>query len=185
MNENAAERVLRRIEGSAGRGWLPIVGRRRGEILVEQIRLHRPKRVLEVGTYVGYSTILMARELPAGAEVIGIEIDGDEAEEARANIAAAELEADVTVVTGDALEVIPGLEGEFDMVFLDADKWEYLSYLRLLEERLHPGSVLIADNARSSSRAMGDYLEHVRGSGLYASEFRRGGWDGVEISVKL
>ncbi|TRO46551.1 methyltransferase domain-containing protein [Candidatus Bathyarchaeota archaeon] len=185
MDEGAAERVLKRIESSSGRGWLPIVGRRRGEILVEQIRLHRPMRVLEVGSYVGYSTILMARELPAGAEVIGIEVDGDEAEEARANIASAELEADVTVVTGDALEVIPGLEGEFDMVFLDADKWEYLSYLRLLEDKLHPSSVVIADNARSSSRAMADYLEHVRGSGLYASEFRRGGWDGVEISVRL
>ena len=59
----------------------------------------------------------MAKELPAGTEVIGIEIDEDEAEQARANIEAAELEADVTVETGDTLEIIPRLEGEFDMAF--------------------------------------------------------------------
>ena len=185
MDSSKAERVLREIENSSGRRWLPIIGRRRGQILVEQIRLHRPMRILEVGTFVGYSTILMAKELPVGAEVIGIEIDEDEAEQARANIEAAELEADVTVETGDALEIIPRLEGEFDMVFLDADKWEYYNYLRLVEDRLHPGSVIVADNARSSSRAMADYLEHVRNSGLYSSEFIQGGWDGLEISVKL
>lgn len=129
MDASKAERVLREIEGSSGGRWIPIIGRRRGQILVEHIRLHRPRRILEVGTFVGYSTILMAKELPAGTEVIGIEIDEDEAEQARANIEAAELEADVTVETGDALEIIPGLEGEFDMVFLDADKWEYYNYL--------------------------------------------------------
>ena len=185
MDGSKVERVLREIEGSSGGRRLPIVGRRRGQILVEQIRLHRPMRILEVGTFVGYSTILMAKELPAGVEVIGIEIDEDEAEQARANIERAELAATVTVETGDALEIIPRLEGEFDMVFLDAAKWEYYSYLQLLEDRLHAGSVLIADNARSSSRAMRDYLEHVRNSGLYASEFVQGGWDGLEISVKL
>lgn len=58
-------------------------------------------------------------------------------------------------------------------------------YLRLLEDKLHVGSVIVADNAKSSSHAMGDYPEHVRNSGLYASEFITGGWDGVEISVKL
>lgn len=78
MDASKAERVLREIESSSGRRWLPIIGRRRGQILVEQIRLHRPMRILEVGTFVGYSTILMAKELPAGAEVIGIEIDEDE-----------------------------------------------------------------------------------------------------------
>jgi len=185
MDASKAERVLREIESSSGGRWLPIIGRRRGQILVEQICLHRPRRILEVGTFVGYSTILMAKELPEGAEVIGIEIDEDEAEQARANIEAAELEANVTVLTGDALEIIPRLEGEFDMVFLDADKWEYFNYLKLVEDKLHAGSVIIADNAGSSSRAMRDYLDHVRDSGLYTSEFVPGGWDGVEISVKL
>ncbi len=54
-----------------------------------------------------------------------------------------------------------------------------------MEDSLHAGSVIVADNAGSSSCAMGDYLEHVRDSGLYTSEFIPGGWDGVEISVKL
>jgi len=54
-----------------------------------------------------------------------------------------------------------------------------------VEDSLHAGSVIVADNAGSSSRAMRDYLDHVRNSGLYTSEFIQGGWDGVEISVKL
>jgi len=56
MDASKAERVLREIESSSGGRWLPIIGRRRGQILVEQIRLHRPRRILEVGTFVGYST---------------------------------------------------------------------------------------------------------------------------------
>ncbi len=59
------------------------------------------------------------------------------------------------------------------------------NYLRLVEDKLHAGSVIVADNAGSSSRAKRDYLEHVRDSGLYTSEFIPGGWEGVEISVKL
>ena len=55
----------------------------------------------------------------------------------------------------------------------------------LVEDKLNTGSVMVADNARSSSRAMEDYLEHVRDSELYSSEFIQGGWDGVEISVRL
>ena len=54
-----------------------------------------------------------------------------------------------------------------------------------MEDKLHTRSVIVADNAGSSSHAMRDYLEHVRNSGLYTSEFVPGGWDGVEISVKL
>ena len=54
-----------------------------------------------------------------------------------------------------------------------------------MEDKLHTGSVIVADNAGSSSRAMGNYLDHVRDSGLYTSEFVPEGWDGVEISVKL
>lgn len=71
------------------------------------------------------------------------------------------------------------------MVFLDADKWEYINYLRLVEGKLHSGSVVVADNARSFSRSMRDYLDHVRDSGLYESRFHPGRWDGVEVSVKL
>lgn len=180
----SAERVLRRIEGSTRWRYLPIVGRDRGRILVEPVRRHRPRRVLEVGTFVGYSAILMGRELGRGSEIITIEIVEEKAERARENIRDAGLEPRVEVLAGDALELIPLLDGEFDMVFLDADKGEYFEYLSLVEGMLRKGSVVVADNVRSSSYSMRGYLDYVRNSGLYESRFIRAGWDGMEVSVR-
>ena len=151
---------------------------------MEVVRSHSPKRVLEVGTLVGYSTILMAKELDEGSEITTIEIDEDEAETAQENIKRAQVRPRVDILVGDAIELLPSLNGLFDLVFLDADKREYMRYLELVESKLSSGSVVVADNVGSSSRSMGDYLDHVRNSGLYESRFVKGGWDGLEISVK-
>jgi len=180
----AAEETLRRIEQSAGKRYLPIIGPEKGRLLGDIIAKHKPRRVLEVGTLVGYSTIQMGKTLGGDAEIVTIEVDRDEAEAARENIRASEIRPKVTVVNGDALDVIPSLAGTFDLVFLDAEKRQYLAYLRLVEDRLGEGSVVVADNAGFSSRAMRDYLEYVRGSGRYSSEYVSVGWDGVEVSVK-
>ncbi|MFH2109825.1 MAG: O-methyltransferase [Candidatus Bathyarchaeota archaeon] len=180
----ATEDTLRRIEQSAGRRYLPIIGREKGRLLGEIVVKHKPRRVLEVGTLVGYSTIQMGKTMGGDAEIVTIEVDRDEAEAARENIRASGIKPRVTVITGDALDVIPKLEGTFDLVFLDAAKHQYLAYLRLVEDRLGAGAVVVADNAGISSRAMREYLEYVRGSGRYSSEYIPVGWDGVEVSVK-
>jgi len=185
MDSESAERVLRRIEKASRSRYLPIIGPDRGRILVDLVRKFKPRRILEVGTFVGYSTILMGRELQAGSEIITIEIDEDEAELAKKNIREAELNPRVEVLTGDAMEIIPTIEGEFDMAFLDADKGEYFDYLRLIEGKLHRGSLVVADNVGSYSHSVKAYLEHVRRSGLYDSQFIQGDWDGVEVSIKL
>jgi predicted O-methyltransferase YrrM len=185
MRSGLAEQVLRRIENSCRRWYLPIVGPERGRILADMVRRHRPKRILEVGTFIGYSAILMARELEEGSTITSIEIDPEEAEEAKANIRAAGLDERVKVFVGDALDVIPKIEGRFDMVFLDAEKSKYLNYLKLVEDRLPRGSVIVADNARSLAHSMRDYLEYVRNSGKYDSTLMHGGWDGLEVSIKL
>jgi predicted O-methyltransferase YrrM len=185
MRSGSAEQVLRRIENSRRRWYLPIVGPERGRILADLVRRHRPKRILEVGTFIGYSAILMARELEEGSTITSIEIDPEEAEEARENIRVAGFDERVEVHVGDALDVIPRIEGGFDMVFLDAKKSQYLNYLKLVEDRLPRGSVVVADNARSLAHSMRDYLEYVRNSGRYDSTFMRGEWDGLEVSTKL
>jgi predicted O-methyltransferase YrrM len=185
MEKSKTDEVLKEIEGSAYRRYLPIIGPRRGRVLIEAVRKHKPKRILEVGTLVGYSSILMGRELDEGAEIITIEYDRDEAEQARANIARAELPCKIEVLVGDALEVIPTLEGSFDMVFLDAAKHQYLGYLQLVENRLRSGGVVVADNVGFMSSSMRGYLDYVRDSGKYESEFHRSNGDGIEISVKL
>jgi len=185
MTTDKAEAVLQRIEGSGYRWNLPIVGRRKGRILRDVVREHQPKRVLEVGTLVGYSAITMSMEMDEGSEIVTIEYDEDEAQEARENIAEAELRVSIEVIVGDALEIIPELEGVFDMVFLDAAKHQYLEYLMLAEGMLREGGVVVADNVGYMSRSMRGYLERVRNSGEYRSRFVRSNGDGLEISVKV
>ncbi|MBX5328504.1 MAG: O-methyltransferase [Candidatus Bathyarchaeota archaeon] len=185
-----AEKVLREIEGVARRRrFLPIVGPNRGQILVKVVREIKPKRVLEIGTLIGYSAILMGKELGSDAHLITIEIDANNAEIAKENIRKAEIPPTVEVLVGDAIEIIPTLEGMFDLVFIDADKAQYLDYLRLVEEKLHKGSVIVADNVEHAP----SYLDYVKSSGKYSSRFESIGpaavghhrEDGLEISVKL
>lgn len=110
------------------------------------------------------------------------------AAEARENIREAEVKPRIEVITGDALDVIPRLKGEFDMVFLDAAKYEHLDYrlLRLAELKIRLEELIVAaDNAGVFAGAMKDYLDYVRNSGEYRSRFVAKGRDGVEISIKL
>jgi predicted O-methyltransferase YrrM len=180
-----ADKVLNEIEKMAEKRFLPIVGPEKGRVLVKVIHEIRPRRVLEVGTLIGYSAIMMAKELENDARLVTIEIHANEAQAARENIKRAEVRPTVDVVVGDAIEVIPKLRGKFDMVFIDADKTEYLEYLRLVEGKLHRGSVVVADNAGAFADQMKDYLDYVRSSGKYRSEYVSFGDDGVEVSVKL
>jgi len=89
------------------------------------------------------------------------------------------------VLVGDAIEVLPKLEGKFDLVFIDADKRKYLNYLRLVENKLPKESVIVADNAGIFANQMKDYLDYVRSSGKYRSRYVPVAEDGLEISVKL
>jgi predicted O-methyltransferase YrrM len=119
---DAADKVLKEIETKTKKKFLPIVGPHRGQVLVETIRKNKPKRVLEIGTLIGYSAILMAKELESNAHLITIGINPNETERARENITKAKITTTIDVITGDAKEVIPKLSGKFDMVFIDAEK---------------------------------------------------------------
>ena len=179
-----AEAVLRDIESQAGQGRWLMVGAERGAVLEEMVRKHQPKRVVEVGACVGYSAILMARHLPPGGRIQTIEIDPEAAQLARDNLARAGLADRVEVIVGDALKVIPTLSGTVDMVFIDAKKEDYLNYLKLLEDKLHAGSVVVADNVKIFAVALKHYLDYVRTSGKYDSELFDFPVDAVEVSIR-
>lgn len=168
----------------AGKSFLPIIGPNKGQVLVDVVREIKPKRVLEVGTLIGYSAILVGKELEKDTEIITIEIHAEEAKRAEENIKRARILPSVKVIVGDALEVIPRLNGLFDLVFIDAEKSEYMDYLRLVEGKLHRGSVIVADNAGIFADQMRDYLDYVRSSGKYRSRYVPVRDDGLEISVK-
>jgi len=180
-----ANRILREIETISQESFLPIVGPHKGRVLVEVIRRIKPKRILEVGTLVGYSAILMGRELTSEAKLTTIEIDANEAEIARENIRNAQILPAVDVIVGDAIKVLPRLNGKFDLVFIDAGKTEYLDYICLVEDKLQQGSVIVADNAGIFADEMKDYLDYVRSSSRYRSRYIPFGDDGLEVTVRM
>jgi len=127
-------------------------------------------------------------------KVVTIEIDRSIADIARKNVAAAGLSEKINVIVGDALEVIPKLDWKFDLLFLDAAKSEYLTYLKLAEDKvLKRGAVIVADNVEVSKNEMLDYLKYVRSSGgIYKSEtiettleFTPNVRDAIEVSIKV
>jgi caffeoyl-CoA O-methyltransferase len=177
--------VLRGIEELSKREYLPIIGPAKGKHLVDTVGRFSVKNVLEVGTLVGYSAILIASNLPQDGRVVSIEMEPKVARLAQKNIRRAGLADKIELHIGDALAVIPRVNGKFDMVFLDASKDEYLKYLRLSEKKLERGGVVLADNVKTPAREMRDYLDYVRNSGRYRSEYIDVGFDGVEISTKL
>lgn len=177
-----AEAVLRRIEGLPDR---PIIGPVKGRHLVEALKRFDVKSVLEVGTLIGYSAILLASNLPRDGRVVTIEVDPESARSAKANIREAGLADMVEVHIGDALSVLPTIDSTFDMVFLDAAKDQYLEYLKLSEDKLRTGGVVFADNVKMYAHEMRDYLDYVRNSGRYESEYIDVTTDGVEVSTRL
>lgn len=125
-----------------------------GRLLQILVQLVGGGRVLEIGTLAGYSAILMAR---AGAQVITLEADAEHARVATENIAAAGLAEAVDVRVGPALEVLPELDGPFDLVFIDADKPNTPAYFEWAVERLRPGALIVADNVvRGGDLVSGD-----------------------------
>jgi len=121
-----------------------------GKLLYFLAILSRASRILEIGTLAGYSTIWLARALPASGRLISIESNPDHAAIARKSIARAGLSSLVDIVDGNALQVLPELHQHmphsFDVVFIDADKASLAEYFRWALNLAHGGSLIIADN---------------------------------------
>ena len=141
------------------------VGPSDGRLLHLLLRLANAKKVVEVGTLVGYSAIHMARALPPDGHLWSIEFEPKHAEVATANIAAAGLAGTISVHVGAGREVLPSLEphGPFDAVFIDADKVNYGNYGQWALDNLRTGGLVLGDNAY----LFGELLEDAdRGRGM-------------------
>jgi predicted O-methyltransferase YrrM len=145
--------VLAEMEELARLERIPIVEWETGRLLATLVAAKRPGRVLEVGTAIGYSTIHMARELPAGGRIVTLERDPARIAQARGFWARAGVSDRIELVEGDALESIGGLDGPFDVAFLDAGKTEIDAYLELLGGRLADDALLVIDNLLMSGDA--------------------------------
>jgi predicted O-methyltransferase YrrM len=178
------EVVLKEIEDQAEEKNWPIVGREKGRVLIDVCHEHNPRRVLELGALVGYSSTMIAANLDETGKVVSIEISPENAELCRANQIRAGMADRCEVIVGDALEVIPTLEGAFDMLFIDAVKEDYLRYLQLVEPKLTANAVVVADNVLRFADAVRPYLDYVRNSGKYDSTYHEFGDDAVEVSIR-
>jgi caffeoyl-CoA O-methyltransferase len=146
-------------------------------------------RGVEVGTATGYGAIHMGLAFEhTGGKLITIDIDPKMVAAARNNLQQVQLQDTVTVVEGDALKVLPQLEGEYDFLFLDAVKQDYLRYLQAMEPKMKAGSLIVADNVIRSANAMRDFLEYVEQSPSYQMAIVRASLDkddGMAIIYKL
>jgi caffeoyl-CoA O-methyltransferase len=123
-----------------------LTGRLEGRFLKLLAGITGARRVLEIGTFTGYSALSMAEGLPAGGIVITLELDPTHAQVARANIAASPLADRIEVREGPALETLATLEPPFDLVFIDADKSGYPAYFEEALRLLAPNGLIVLDN---------------------------------------
>ena|SRR5438105_2031605 len=135
------------LQASAAADLPPIsVSAAQGKLLSLMATAMGARRILEIGTLGGYSTIWLARALPAGGRLITLEVDAKHAEVARSNFTRAGLAHLIDVRIGPALDTLPQLAGPFDLIFIDADKTSYPAYLAWAVKLARPGSLIVADN---------------------------------------
>jgi len=139
------------IAASDAAGLPPIaITPAQGKLLELLVRIHGARRILELGTLGGYSTMWLARGLPPGGSIVTLELDPHHAKVAAANLTRAGLTEIVQLRVGPALRTLPELlaegEGPFDLIFIDADKRNYPGYLEWSLKLSHPGSLIIGDN---------------------------------------
>jgi caffeoyl-CoA O-methyltransferase len=134
-----------------------------GRVLSMISHLKAPLRVLEIGTFTGYSALCIAEGMPANSELITIDIN-EELEEFAAGYFARFRESGnnnitITQQIGDATQLLPELEGTFDLVFIDADKPNYVNYFHLIMEKVQAGSLIISDNVLWHGKVVEDLNE--------------------------
>ncbi len=173
--------VLAEIEAEAERRRIPIVGPAVGGLLALLVEMTRARRIFELGSAIGYSTIWLARAAGPGAEVHYSDGSEANAEEARGYFRRAGVADRITVHVGDALISLAGTTGPFDLIFNDVDKEGYPSVLDAVTDRLRSGGVLVTDNTLWHERV----LEPRDAASRAVAEFNRKIVEAKAFSVAL
>ena len=130
------EGLLRDLEEYANEHNVPIVHKEVSELLKVLLKIQKPKRILEVGCAIGYSSILFASVLDEDVEIITVERNEKMIEKAKENIKLAGFEKNITILEGDAEELLKDVEGPFDMIFMDAAKGQYKLFYDMVIDKL-------------------------------------------------
>lgn len=190
---------IREMELYAEENSVPIIHKEVAELLKVILKIHRPKRILEIGCAIGYSSILFSSILDNDVEIITTERNPVMLEKAVENIKKAGLEDKIKILVGDAQETLKDIDGEFDMIFIDAAKGQYKMFFDMVIDKLKVDGLVISDNIlykgmiasddlvvrrkKTIVKRMRDYLDYICQSDyLYTSIIPIG--DGLAISYK-
>ncbi len=191
---------LEKLEQEAISDRVPIIRKEMQSFLKVLLAILRPVRILEVGTAIGFSSLLMCEYGPENLELVTIENYEKRIPLAKENFKKAGRESQITLMEGDAGEILAGLSGSFDLIFMDAAKGQYIHWLPDVLRLMHPGSVLVSDNVlqegeiieshyiverrnRTIYKRMREYLYELKHHPLLETSILPLG-DGVTVSVK-
>lgn len=168
-----------------------------GKFLYLLVRMIGARRILELGTLAGYSTIWLGRAMAPGGRLTTIEIDPVHADVARTSLDEAGLSGSCEVITASAMEALPKLEGPFDLIFIDANKESYPAYLSHAVRLTRPGGLILADNVVRRGAVLGNSMDpavigakafnqalasHPRLEAIVLQQVGRKGHDGLAIA---
>lgn len=148
------------IKEKAIKEHIPIIMDDTLEVVAKILEQAKPKRILEIGTAIGYSAIRFSEYLQNDGIIDTIERDEEKAKEAIKNIKELNLEEQIHVFIGDALEILPTMKGPYDIVFIDAAKGKYPIFLEQALRMLENNGIIIADNVLYKGYVMSDYNKH-------------------------
>ena len=193
--------ILDTIEREALDTYVPIIRKEMQSFLKLLLAMTKPKRILEVGAAVGFSSILMAEYAPEDCKIVTIENYEKRIPIARENFKRAGMENQITLLEGDAAEILPTLDEPFDLIFMDAAKGQYIHFMPEIMRLLKEGATLVSDNVlqdgdivesrfavtrrnRTIHSRMRDYLWQLKHMKEFETAVLTVG-DGVTISTKL
>ena len=151
---------LEKIKQKALEEHIPIIMDDTLEVVDKILTKLKPKKILEIGTAVGYSAICFSEYLTEDGEIDKIERDEERIKEAKENIKKVGVEQKISIYEGDAVEILPTLNNKYDMIFIDAAKGKYPFFLKEALRMLNEGGVILADNILYKGYVMSDYNKH-------------------------
>ncbi len=153
--EQGDSKFLRAIAKEAAASFVPIIRKETGSLLKTLVAMKRPERILEVGTATGYSALLMSEHMPEGCTITTIEKYEKRIPVAQENFKRAGKESVITLLPGDAADILKTLTPPYDFIFMDAAKGQYIHFLPEILRLLPAGGVLVSDNVLQD----GDIME--------------------------
>ncbi len=154
------KKELEKVKHKALEEHIPIIMDDTLEVIERELNKNLPKRILEIGTAVGYSAICFSEFLAEGGKIDTIERDEERIKQAKINIKNVDVEEKINIYEGDAVEILPSLNEKYDMVFIDAAKGKYPFFLKESLRMINKNGIIFADNILYKGYVMSDYNKH-------------------------